>query len=120
MFQAPDPKSPLFDMVAGIVNAHAALVRAQPAEPIVTRIEFAAGHEDERLTDEGVAAKLRLMKAAPALAEGVRLAISTMTSVAVALAEQGFPATAESVRREVRVLQRVLDIAEGRSPQEEA
>jgi len=27
MFTAPDPKSPLFDMVAGIVNAQAALVR---------------------------------------------------------------------------------------------
>jgi len=67
-------KSPLFDMVAGIVNAHAALVRAQPAEPVVTRIEFAPGHENERLTDEGVAAKLRLMKAAPKLLEAAQAA----------------------------------------------
>ena len=32
-----------------------------------TRIEFAPGHEDERLTDQDVAAKLRLMKHAPEL-----------------------------------------------------
>jgi hypothetical protein len=67
-------KSPLFDMVAGIVNAHAALVRAQPAEPVVTRIDFAPGHEDERLTDSAVAGKLRLMKAAPKLLEAAQAA----------------------------------------------
>jgi hypothetical protein len=68
MFTAPDPKSPLFEMVAGIVNAHAALVRA---EPRITRIEFAAGHENERLTDEEVARKLRVMKAASKLLEAL-------------------------------------------------
>jgi hypothetical protein len=72
MFQAPDPKSPLFDMVAGIVNAHAALVRAQLAEPAVTRIDFAPGHEDERLTDSAVAGKLLKMKAAGLMYEALR------------------------------------------------
>lgn len=33
MFTSPDPKSPLFDMVRGIVNAQAELVRAKPVEP---------------------------------------------------------------------------------------
>jgi len=78
MFTSPDPKSPLFDMVAGIVNAHAALVRAQPTEPRITRIEFAPGHENERLTDEGVAGKLRVMKAAPVLRDALNAAIRFM------------------------------------------
>jgi hypothetical protein len=68
-------KSPLFEAAAGIVNAHVALARtitdATSREPVVTRIDFAPGHEDERLTDEGVAAKLRLMKAAPRLLEAL-------------------------------------------------
>jgi hypothetical protein len=103
MFNAPDPKSPLFDMVAGIVNAHAALVRAQPAEPTITRIDFAPGHEDEAITERDVAEKLRLMKAAPKLLEACRQAEQWL---------QGW-ASAEPY---ISVLRAAIDEAEGRSP----
>jgi hypothetical protein len=72
MFTPPDPKSPLFDMVRGIVNAQAALVRWLPAEPRVTRIEFAPGHEDARLTSEQVAALMRKVRLAPRMLAALR------------------------------------------------
>jgi hypothetical protein len=106
MFTPPDPKSPLFDMVRGIVNAQAALVRASdglPAEPArrrrlcrdcadydgtcpndglpckresadltITRIEFAAGHEDARVTSEQVAALMRKVRLAPRMLQALR------------------------------------------------
>jgi len=48
------------------------------AEPTITRIDFAPGHENERLTDEGVAGKLRLMKAAPVLRDALNAAMRFM------------------------------------------
>jgi hypothetical protein len=40
----------------------------------ITRIDFVPGHEDARLTDVQVAAKLRVMKAAPKLLEAAQAA----------------------------------------------
>lgn len=57
------------------VDSAAALARtitdATSREPVVTRIEFAPGHEDVRLTDDAIAAKLRLMKAAGQLRDAL-------------------------------------------------
>jgi hypothetical protein len=75
----------------------------QATEPRVTRIEFAAGHENERLTDEGVAGKLRLMKAAGQMYEALR---KTKTC---------------ALPTEVRdLVNAALAAADGRSPQEPA
>jgi hypothetical protein len=47
---------------------------ARRAEPTITRIEFAPGHGDARLTDATVAAKWRVMNAAPQLLEAAQAA----------------------------------------------
>jgi hypothetical protein len=78
-------------------------VQGEPTtDPRITRIEFAPGHEDARLTDDEVAAKLRVMKAAPFL-------LSALQHIA---------ATCEG--RAVEVARAAIDAADGRSPQEPA
>lgn len=116
MFQAPDPKSPLFNMVAGIVNAHAALVRAQPAEPVVTRIEFAPGHEDERLTEQDVAAKLRLMK----LAGRMLAALKALDNHICNNLSSDYPTGIDINDAPFLEVRAIVALAEGRSLQEQA
>jgi hypothetical protein len=89
----------------GTADSAAALAATiqQATEPRVTRIDFAPGHEDEAITERDVAAKLRLMKAAPKLLEACRQAEQWL---------QGW-ASAEPY---ISVLRAAIDEAEGRSP----
>lgn len=158
MFQAPDPKSPLFDMVRGIVNAQAALVRGLPAhgpdnpprlrrpdesveqyraamgwsaepaqqstaEPIdhgpgvvVTRVEFAPGHEDARLTSEQVAALMRKVRLAPRMLAALKAYVH---AVAVGGGDDKASVMA-AIRAADNEARAVIAEAEGRSPQEAA
>ena len=131
MFQAPDPKSPLFDMVRGIVNAQAALVRGLPAESaqqstaepidhgpgvVVTRIEFAAGHEDARLTSEQVAALMRKVRLAPRMLAALKAMDEAMCSMHDGMSK----AERHAARLALIECRAVVAEVEGRSPQEAA
>jgi hypothetical protein len=82
----------------------------QATEPRITRIEFAAGHENERLTDEGVAGKLRLMKAAGQMYEALRFFVD----------HPGVGQLCTPDSRAMKAARAALAAADGRSPQEPA
>lgn len=88
----------------------------QATEPRITRIEFAAGHEDARLTDEGVAAKLRLMKLAPRMLA----ALKAMHEALGAMSDHMTRAERHAARMALIECRAVISEAEGRSPQEPA
>jgi len=88
---------------------------ASPAEPVATRIEFAPGHENERLTDEGVAGKLRLMKLSPRMLAVLRDLVAQLAEHDDRYREPECPLCAA-----VADARAVIAEAEGRSPQEPA
>lgn len=116
MFTPPDPKSPLFDLVRGIVNAQAALVRGLPAEPVVTRVEFAPGHEDARLTSEQVAALMRKVRLAPRMLAALKAMDEAMCSMHDGMSK----AERHAARLALIECRAVVAEVEGRSPQEPA
>jgi hypothetical protein len=85
----------------------------QATEPRVTRIEFAAGHENERLTDEGVAGKLRLMKAAGQMYEALKHIVDTADSEAASGGEMYY---AEALSPAVEAARAALAAADGQEP----
>lgn len=88
-----------------------------------TRIEFAHGHEDERLTDQDVAAKLRLMKAAPKLLAALKR-IEQRIAYYASLAEGDAPNIEQwaytDQSGDMREVRAAIAEAEGRSLQEQS
>ena len=84
------------------------------AEPVVTRIEFAPGHEDEAITEQDVAAKLRLMKLAPRMLSATKRARQKLVTYASIYDGD------KELRSLLQEWDEILAAAEGRSHQEQS
>lgn len=85
-------------------------------EPVITRIEFAPGHEDERLTQQDVSAAMLKMNAAGQMYEALMALVGSVTQQDA----RGNVYALGKLHAAVGLAKEAIAAAEGRSPQEPA
>lgn len=100
------------------LKAEAALAATiqQATEPRVTRIDFAPGHEDARMTSEQVAAPMRKVRLAPRMLAALKAMDEAMCSMHDGMSK----AERHAARLALIECRAVVAEVEGRSPQEAA